>query len=316
MEPFLAVFADSQLSSFIDLHKNLEKNTPVDFLVITEKSGENITYRYTTPEKIFNDMTEIQNDYGTILFIGDIPNHQSSIQNQTVGPVICFVDAIKKTVSSSREFDEDLIRYLSINGFQVFINQKHQKCIGLTVSEFETLVEATCLQNREELDKMLRAEEPLYLSFSQPNLTPFLFLQKELTPHTRGVVQLQNNIPPNEKLSTLPIFIMRTPDLALWVYAKPFATLGSLTFDLQKFLKEVGQVKEAIKSGAFSQSSGLNEQNLLFMDDFSPDNELELTFNMDTMRAELESKATKQGFQLLGERISKSARLLLLKKID
>jgi secreted Zn-dependent insulinase-like peptidase len=109
---------------------------------------------------------------------------------------------------------------------------------------------------------------------------------------------------------------MRTPDLALWVYAKPFATLGSLTFDLQKFLKEVGQVKEAIKSGAFSQSSGLNEQNLLFMDDFSPDNELELTFNMDTMRAELESKATKQGFQLLGERISKSARLLLLKKID
>lgn len=318
MDPFLAVFAEPSAENCLDLQGILEKNTPVDFLIITEKAGANNTYRYTTVKNILNDFTEIQNDYATILIIGEtaqqmLRNHSLS-QNGENGPVICFVDPTLKSLSSKVEFDEELMRYFSINGYQILINDIPQKCMGLTLSEFEALTGSKCLENREELDKLLRAEAPIHIKFFDQNLTSFLFLQSQLTPQSRAIIQMQNNNPSIEKSSSIPVFTMARPNLELWVYAKPFATLGSLTFDLQKFLKEVGHRKEAIKSGAFSQNSSLNEQNLLFMDDFSPDNELELTFNMDTMREELNSKATKQGFQLLGERISKSARLLLLKK--
>jgi len=320
MEPFLAVFTEPFHENGKKIMCLLEKNTPVDFLVITENEGTNNTYRYATKAKFLETISEIQNDYASILIFSDgntFPNNfEDHLLNQasTQNPIIALIDPTLKTVSSKLEFDEELMRFFSLNGFQILINNAKKKFVGLTLTEFESLTASKCQENHQELDKMLRSELPMHIMFFNQNLAPFSFLQNQLTPQCRGVIRLQTNASAIDKTGSLPLFTMVKPDIELWVYSKPFATLGSLTFDLQKALKEIGCRKEAIKSGSFTQNASVNEQNLLFLDEFSPDNELELSFNMDTIREELSAEAAKQGFQLLGERISKSARLLLLKK--
>lgn len=316
MFPFLAIFSGRPGESFSELLQCLEKETPVDFLFIDSSDTNNPTYRYTTSQNILQDIQEIMGDYNTVLLVGDKTQEvfnahcKSIISNEKNS--LWQIDPLRKKVHCKEETDLDLLRYFFIKGFQVYCNDTLQSFKGLTLSELTLITNMICLKDGDQLDTLLRREAILYFPQKPTSLNAYKYLQIKETAMAEGVLEIADESSSEKTNRNLPVFILLQPTLHLWVYTKAFATAGSIDYDLKKLLKEIHRHKEEVKFGAFSPEACLNDHIFSFMDNFEADNELELAFNLVTIRPEIEAFAKTKGLNLLGDRSSKTSRLLIL----
>lgn len=318
MQPFLVIISWQQSKHEIELMHSLEKDTPVDFLILNSSETEINTYRYAKSDELLKISKEILSDYATTLLIGGEAQaiFKNKCENIIIenGNSIWSVDANLKKVFCKNNNHLELMRYFFIKNYEVFMDDNLQVFKGLTLAEFTLITQLICLNNGNELDKLLRNETPLYFPEKPATLNAFPFLNSEKLPTAAGILQIATN--QNNKMNTLnlPVFILLKPHLHLWIYTKPFATTGSLEYDLKKLLKETHHRLEEVKFVSFSNLASWNDHNILFMDNFETDNELELVFNFDTISTDMETFAISHGHNLLGERSSKSSRMVLLCK--
>lgn len=317
MLPFLALILGNPSTHFPELIRTLTKETPVDFLFIDANETEENTYRYTTSESLSQEVQIIIDDYSSLLLIGkgtaEIFQSRCADIFQKKNINFSLVDPDLKTLRCQKENNLDLLRYFFIKGYSVFINNNLQKFKGLTLAEFTLLTELICLKNEDQFDEMLQREALFCFPGKPPALDAYPFIKPQETPHTEGFIEVLESPQQNVSMHTAPVFTLIKPTLHLWVYTKPFATSGSLDYDLQKLLKESRHRREEVKYCSFTPEAHLSDHLFSFMDNFEPDNELELEFNLDTIKQEIETYAKTKGLQILGERSSKTSRIILLK---
>lgn len=317
MQPFLALILGNPSSQFPELIRTLTKETPVDFLFIDANETDENTFRYTTSENLLQEIQVIMGDYSTLLLIGkrteEIFQQQCPDIFQKKRLNFSLIDPPSKKLWCQKENNLDLLRYFFIKGYSIYINEILQKFKGLTFAEFTLLTDLICLKNEDQLDEMLQREALFCFPKKPPSLDSYAFIKSQETPQTEAFIEILEN--PHQDLAkrTIPVFTLIKPMLHLWVYTKPFATAGSLDYDLQKLLKETRHRKEEVKYCSFSPKAHLSDHLFSFMDNFEPDNELELEFNLDTIQHDIEAFAKTKGLQTLGERSSKTSRIILLK---
>ena len=314
MKPFLALFAGNPREFYPEPQAFLEKETPVDFLFIDATSTDSYTYRYSSSTNLLKELQEIINDYPLLLLFGAQveATFQSSCKPITEDSDVSlwFIDPILKKVRCENEDFLELQRYFFIKGYEINIQGTVQKFKGLTLAEFEMITQTISLNERDLLDELLRREALLSFNEKPSTLDAYAFIQRESNAQTEGNITTANK--PTEISSGKPVFLLLKPNLHLWVYTKAFATAGSLDYDLQKLLKETKHRKEEVRYCTFTQESCINDHIFMFMDNFESDNELELAFKLDTIRQEVEDVAKSKGFNILGERTSKTSRIFLL----
>lgn len=312
MNPYLLIIDQETLTTDASFLQILETDSPVDVLVITDKEGENQTYQYLNPNELKAFFETTAEDYETILLANTVILKSINEANLKVDG---YFNIAKNELFLLNELSEDTLRYFHCKEIAIFYEGKRLNIKGLTLGEFENLTKCICLNHRPELDQLLRSEAPIYCQFNYPATPLTHFIKNSPDIGVKAILSLASK--EGHELSQnglIQHFFFLKPHIELWVFARPFATLGSLNFDLNKVIKEAKVGREAIASCVLSTECPGTESVFSFTEAFAINNELELNLNMDTMREELESIAQSNGCRIIADRVSKTSRIILVDK--
>ncbi|PCJ62961.1 MAG: hypothetical protein COA79_02270 [Planctomycetota bacterium] len=317
MKPFLAISFTEEENLYEKFLDRISANTPIDILRVNALEQKSSLDIYINDSELLSTLKLNRMDYSTILLSKTQPD--SSIAKLTIEWIHSIkqpytqINLIEKKVTFYYSETLDIHRHLYIiEKLDIQTNNMDLEFNDLTVEDIEKVTQQIAINNREELNKLLKAEAPQFLTnkFNKDLLRFDCFTDDSDQQNIIGEVVLADQL--SIKNNHFPTFTFIKPYKVLLVWCNKNTSEGQLKYELKKLLKQSKSKVNEIKSARISiESEGL-EEIISFLESNLIDNEIDVTFNKDTIAADILTHIGNQDWEIVSEKKSDNSRMILV----